>query len=80
MLGFGYCFLVFLFFMLVIVVIEFLRLIDEKLGMFVELRENCEKIYSKLSDINGIVIVGEFIFLVKYIRFVELSIDRDFDV
>lgn len=80
MLGFGYCFLVFLFFMLVIVVIEFLRLIDEKLGMFVELRENCEKIYSKLRDINGIVIVGEFIFLVKYIRFVELSIDRDFDV
>lgn len=80
MLGFGYCFLVFLFFMLVIVVIEFLRLIDEKLGMFVELRENCEKIYRKLSDINGIVIVGEFIFLVKYIRFVELSIDRDFDV
>lgn len=80
MLGFGYCFLVFLFFMLVIVVIEFLRLIDEKLGMFVELRENCEKIYSKLSDINGIVIVGELIFLVKYIRFVELSIDRDFDV
>lgn len=66
--------------MLVIVVIEFLRLIDEKLGMFVELRENCEKIYSKLSDINGIVIVGELIFLVKYIRFVELSIDRDFDV
>lgn len=66
--------------MLVIVVIEFLRLIDEKLGMFVELRENCEKIYRKLSDINGIVIVGEFIFLVKYIRFVELSIDRDFDV
>lgn len=80
MLGFGYCFLVFLFFMLVIVVIEFLRLIDEKLGMFVELYENCEKIYRKLSDINGIVIVGEFIFLVKYIRFVELSIDRDFDV
>lgn len=80
MLGFGYCFLVLLFLMLVIVVIEFLRLIDEKLGMFVELRENCEKIYSKLSDINGIVIVGELIFLVKYIRFVELSIDRDFDV
>lgn len=78
--GLGYCFSASLPPMLATAAIESLRLIDEKPGMLVELRENCEKIHSKLSDINGTVIVGEPISPVKHIRLAEPSTDRDFDV
>ncbi|KAK3089463.1 hypothetical protein FSP39_003823 [Pinctada imbricata] len=78
--GLGYCFSASLPPMLATAAIQSLKLIEEDPNMLVNLRENCEKVHEKLSQIEGMMVVGEPIAPIKHLRLADLDMERNLDI
>ncbi|XP_059170933.1 serine palmitoyltransferase 1-like [Physella acuta] len=78
--GLGYCFSASQPPMLAAAAIEALHILQERPRLLVDLRENCEKVHEKLSNISAFGVMGDKRSPVKHIYLNEPADDRDFDV
>ncbi|CAL1530141.1 unnamed protein product [Lymnaea stagnalis] len=78
--GLGYCFSASQPPMLAAAAIESLHILKEQPRLLVDLRENCEKVHEKLSNLSSIKIFGDAISPIKHLYLTEPASDREFDL